>query len=223
MEEVEKIIPLKIIKKKKKFGYVLFTVENDCKISFRFNTVCGGFKGKNTFVLSFTMVIHNPFLSKILMESFGKINDDPATKDLVLVLDYLNSLPKEWNVYERYAFSGFEDKAMTAERLLRDIECCFIPYCVPFVRDYGKIVDNYSNPAFVKNIGNWSQFITGVACALLTHQEAKIEEIIVPLAKSNTNRIEFLEFKNSKDYKTELILPIKEYIDKHITNKEPGS
>lgn len=90
MEEVEKLIPLKIISKKKKFGTVIFTVHNDCKIEFCFQTVLGGARGKNSFVISFSMTIYNPFLSKILREPFNIINDNPITKDLVQSLYYLN-------------------------------------------------------------------------------------------------------------------------------------
>lgn len=223
MEEIEKLIPLKIISKKKKFGEVTFVVDNNCKIEFDFDTVLGGARGKNSFVISFSMTIYNPFLSKILREPFNIINNNPDTKDLVQHLDYLNDLPKEWSVYSRYMFSTAGDNFQTAQTLLKDIECQFIPHIIPFTGDYEKLLENYSNPEFVKRLGNWCQFITGVVCAILTHQESKIEEIVVPLAKSNTNRIEFLDFKKSDDYKTELIEPIKEYIYNHIFNKEIGS
>lgn len=223
MEEVENLIPLKIISKKKKFGEVIFTVDNNCRIEFYFDTVLGGVRGKNSFVISFSMTIYNPFLEKIIMESFNKSNDNPNTKDLVQSLDYLNDLPEELNVYKRYFFSEDNDNYETARRLLKDIEYYFIPYFIPMTGDYKKLLENYSNPDFVKRLGNWWQFIIGVACAILTHQESKIEEVIVPLAKSNTNSIEFLEFKKSNDYKTELIEPIKEYIYNHIFNKEIGS
>lgn len=155
------------------------------------------------------------------MEPFNK--EDDNSKGLVQTLYYLNDLPKEWNVYERYLFSEDNDNYQTARRLLNDIEKNFIPYCIPMTGDYKKLLENYSNPNFVKRLGNWWQFIIGVACAILTHQESKIEEVIVPLAKSNTNRIDFLEFKNSNDYKIELIEPIKKYIYNHIFNKEIGS
>lgn len=46
MEEVEKMIPLKIISKRKKFDEVTFTVDNNCKIEFYFNTVLGARKVK---------------------------------------------------------------------------------------------------------------------------------------------------------------------------------
>lgn len=214
-EEIERRIPFEIVDKKKEPGNMTFTVENNCKISFSFDTVMGGRKGKNSFVISFSMSIYNPFLAKILKGSFDKKDDNPLTKDLVLLLDYLRSLPEEWNVYERYMFDEYEDKYETAQRLLKDIECYFIPYIIPFVRDYEKVLNNYSDPKFVKNLGNWVQFTTGVACAILTRQESKIEEVIVPLAKSNVNRGEFLEFKKSNDYKIELIQPIKNYIIKN--------
>ena len=223
MEEVEKLIPLTIISKKKKSGTVTFTVHNDCRIEFYFRSVCGGVKGKNSFVMSFSMTIYNPFLDKILREPFNIINDNPNTKDLVQCLDYLNDLPKEWSVYDRYMFSTAGDNSQTAQTLLKDIECQFIPHIIPLTGDYEKLLENYNNPEFVKHLGNWRQFIIGVACAILTNQESKIEEVIVPLAKSNTNRIEFLEFKESNDYKTELIQPIKEYIYNNIFNKEIGS
>lgn len=223
MEEVEKIIPLKIISKRKKFGEVTFTVDNNCKIEFYFDTILGGVKGKNSFVISFSMATYNPFFKKILMEPFNRKDDNPDTKELVQALYYLNDLPKEWNVYDRYLFSENNDNYETARRLLNDIECYFIPYCIPMTGDYKKLLENYSNPEFVRHLGNWCQFMVGVVCAILTHQESKIEEVIVPLAKSNTNRIEFLDFKKSNDYKTELIEPIKKYIYNHIFNKEIGS
>lgn len=212
MEEVEKMIPLKIISKKKKSGIVTFTVENDCKIKFYFDTVLGGVRGKNSFVISFSMATYNPLLKKILMEPFNKMDDNPRTKDLVNYLSYMNDLPDELDVYDRYLFSENNDNYETARRLLNDIEYYFIPYCIPMTGDYKKLLENYSNPEFVKHLGNWCQFIIGVTCAILTHQESKIEEVIVPLAKGNTNRIEFLDFKKSNDYKTELIEPIKKYI-----------
>lgn len=221
MEEVENLIPLKIISKKKKFGEVIFTVDNNCKIRFYFDTVLGGMKGKNSFVISFSMAIYNPFLEKIIMESFNKKDDN--SKGLVQSLYYLNDLPKEWNVYERYLFSEDNDNYQTARRLLNDIECYYIPYCIPMTGDYPKLLENYSNSEFVKRLGRCWQFIIGVTCAILTHQESKIEEVIVPLAKSDTSPRGFSEFKKSKDYKTELIEPIKEYIYNNIFNKEIGS
>ena len=223
MEEVEKMIPLKIISKKKKSGTVTFTVDKNCRIEFYFRSVCGGVKGKNSFVMSFSMTIYNPFLNKILLEAFNKKDENPITKDLVQSLYYINDLPKELDVYDRYLFSENNDNYETAQRLLNDIECYFIPYCIPMTGDYNKLLENYSNPEFVRHLGNWCQFMTGVVCAILTHQESKIEDVIVPLAKSNTNRIEFLDFKKSNDYKTELIEPIKEYIYNDIFNKEIGS
>lgn len=223
MEEVEKMIPLKIISKKKKSGTVTFTVDKNCRIELYFRPVRGGVKGKDSFVMSFLMTIYNPFFKKILMEPFNEKNDNPNTKDLVLSLDYLNNLPKELDVGNRYLFSEDNDNYETARRLLNDIECYFIPYCIPMTGDYKILLENYSNSKFVKNLGNWRQFIIGVVCAILTHQESKIEEVIVPLAKSNTNRIEFLDFKKSNDYNKELVLPIKEYIYNNIINKEVGS
>lgn len=223
MEEVEKMIPLKIISKKKKSGTVTFTVDNNCKIRFYFDTVLGGVRGKKSFVISFSMAIYNPFLEKIIFEPFDKKDDNPNTKDLVHFLDYLNDLPKEWNVYERYLFSEDNDNYLTARRLLNDIECYYIPYCIPMTGDCQKLLENYSNSEFVKRLGKCWQFIIGVACAILTHQESKIEEVIVPLAKSDTSPRGFSEFKKSKDYKTELIEPIKEYIYNNIFNKEIGS
>lgn len=215
-EEIERLLPLKTVCIKKRRGDIVFTVENNCKIVFSLESVMGGIKGAKSFVISFSMAIYNPFFAKILNGSFGKKDDNPLTKDLVLALYYINNLPEEWNVYERYLFCDNEDRHETAKRLLIDIENYFIPYCIPFVRDYEKLLGNYSNPKFVKQLGNWAQFTTGVVCAILTHQESKIEEIIVPLAKSNTHRSDFLEFKKSSDYNKELILPIKEYIYNNI-------
>jgi hypothetical protein len=210
--EVETLIPLPIKKRKIKSGSVTFEVENNCRIVFLFDTIMGGSQGKDSFVVAFSMSLHNPFFSNIKKEAFGIKDDDPDTKDLVLYLKYLKSLPKEWNVYERYLFSDNEDRYVTATRLLKDIKKYFIPYIKPFLRDYESLLRNYENPEFVKNIGNWYQFITGVIAALLTRQEDKIEEIIVPVAKKNTNDIEFMEFKNAKDYRSELVRPIKEYM-----------
>lgn len=210
MEEIEKMIPLKIVSRKKRLGEVIFTVANNCKIRFYFDTVLGGVKGKNSFVISFSMAIYNPFLEKIIMESFNQKDDN--SKGLVQSLYYLNDLPKEWNVYERYLFSEDNDNYQTARRLLNDIECYYIPYCIPMTGDYPKLLENYSNPEFVKRLGRCWQFIIGVACAILTHQESKIEEVIVPLAKSDTSPRGFSEFKKAKDYKIELIEPIKKYI-----------
>ena len=215
-DEIEKKIPLKIISKKKERETVIFSVENDCKISFSLDFVMGGIKGKNSFIVSFSMSIYNPLLGKILRESFDKKDDNPLTRNLVLLLDSLRSLPKEWNVYERYLFSEEGNNKEVAQILLKDVECYFIPYCIPFIKDYGQILNCYSNPEFIRNMGNWVQFITGVACAILTNQESKIEEIIVPLAKNNVSRSEFLEFKKSNNYKKELVQPIKDYIIKNI-------
>lgn len=223
MEEVEKLIPLKIITKKKKSGTVTFTVDNNCKIRFYFDTVLGGARGKNSFVISFSMAIYNPLLARIIMEPFNKKDDNSNTEDLVQSFYYLNDLPKEWKVYERYLFSEDNDNYQTAQTLLNDIECQFIPYIIPLTGDYEKLLENYSNPEFVKQLGRCWQFIIGVACAILTHQESKIEEVIVPLAKSDTSPRGFSEFKKSNDYKTELILPIKEYIYNNIFNKDTSS
>lgn len=46
MKEVEKLIPLKIISKKKKAGTIIFTVENNCRIKFCLRSVLGGEIGR---------------------------------------------------------------------------------------------------------------------------------------------------------------------------------
>ncbi|NTE00363.1 hypothetical protein G6M24_24815, partial [Agrobacterium tumefaciens] len=99
--------------------------------------------------------------------------------------------------------------------ILEDIKKYFIPYIQPLTGDYNQLLDMYKDPTLIKNIGNWRQFITGVAAAILTDRESEIGDTIVPLAKANDKKIEFLEFKNSKNYEIELIKPIKDYIDKN--------
>lgn len=213
-EGVEKLLPMKIVSysKVKRLGRPVFFLENDCKIECTFDIVRNMQKGKYAYIISFSMVLHNPFLSKVLRESFHKRNDNPLTKDIIVSLDYLHSLPKVWNVYLRYSFDTDESRKITADRLLQDINDYFIPYCSFLTADYGKVLEYYSNPEFIKNIDRNKQFVLGVVCSLLGHQESKIEEVLVPLAEQSTNPFDFADFKAATDYYRELVLPIKEYI-----------
>ncbi|NTE22929.1 hypothetical protein G6M26_30740 [Agrobacterium tumefaciens] len=215
IEEVEKLIPVKTLEKQKKLGTIVFDIKNDCKVSFSFDTVLAGSKGKNSFVISFHMVVFNPMLDKVITAPFGKENINDINYGLVLSLSYLNSLPKEWAVYSRYMFDNSKDYLDVANVILEDIKKYFIPYIQPLTGDYNQLLDMYKDPTLIKNIGNWRQFITGVAAAILTDRESEIGDTIVPLAKANDKKIEFLEFKNSKNYEIELIKPIKDYIDKN--------
>lgn len=212
--ELDHKIPFSFIKKQKKANRVRYFFENNNSIEFLFDSVMSGKKGKGSFVLSFSLSIFNPFFSKIRYESFKlDYNPEEDNCNLTLHLSYLNNLPKEWNVYDRYMFSDEKNNNEIIKIILDDIQSCFFIYIASFIqKDYYLLLENYKNISFVKNIGNWNQFVYGVIAAFLTDQKEFIEETLVPMAKSNTNKIEFLEFKKSQNYQEELVMPIKKYI-----------
>ncbi len=199
-------------------------LKNDAKIKFSFQSIMAGTKGKNTFVIKFSMMLYDDNFAKIISQPTG-YDLTNNNKDLILSLNSANNLPKEWNVYERYMFDNEEDRFVTAARLVEDIKKYFIPFCVPFLKNYNLLLDSYQDYEFLKQtfLNRWKHFAIAVTCALLTKRENEIEEIIVPLAnkviekdkQNNISFYSFAKFKEVADYKKEIIEPIKKYMEEN--------
>jgi len=206
---LEPMIPVPILKKNKKVDTITFDSTSGNKIIFSLLPVLGGRKGKGSFVLTYSMALYNPTLSHVLKRPFHvEEGPDPG---LLLALSSNNNLPKDLEPDLKYSFCVEADNKETADQLLDDIRQYFMPYVNPILSEYDLLLDNYADPLFVKNLGKWSQFRLGVCAALLTNREDAIKEFLVPLAESNTNKLDFMDFKKATDYQTELVDPIKKY------------
>jgi len=209
MNALEPMIPVVILKKHKSAGAVIFDSVNGNKIDFTFITVVGGRNGKGSFVMTFNMALYNPVLSDLLKKPFNVAEGSPT--GLVSVLTSDNDLPKDLEPDRRYSFCVEGDNKETADHLLDDIRQYFIPYLAPFLGDYDRLLDFFKDPLFVRSTRSGRQFRIGVCAALLTNREDAIKEFLVPLAESNNNKNEILDFKKASDYQTELVDPIKNY------------
>ena len=88
----------------------------------------------------------------------------------------------------------------------------FFPYIIPFVKQYTKIIDFYSNSGHIQHIYVDKQFSLGVICSLLCNHEEFIEETLVPLAKASEGGWIFREFFKCTNYVTDIVEPIKKYV-----------
>ncbi|RHL52167.1 hypothetical protein DW013_21070 [Phocaeicola vulgatus] len=109
-------------------------------------------------------------------------------------------------------FGNKSDKTPNVERFLNDLKKDFFPYIIPFVKQYTKIIDFYSNSGHIQHIYADKQFSLGVICSLLCNHEEFIEETLVPLAKASEGGWIFREFFKCTNYVTDIVEPIKKYV-----------
>lgn len=206
---IQEILPVNIVKAKKDKDYFTYTVENNCTIEFYFETTQGGHAGKNTFCMSVLAKIRNPFLCNLISKPFNKDETDGN------IIVYFNSNIDWFNQHQMglsYFFSNESDKTPDVEKFLSDLEKDFFQYVIPFVRQYSKIIDFYSNPGHIQHIRTGKQFSLGVICSLLCNQEEFIQDKIVPLAKASEGGWIFRDFSGCTNYVTDVVEPIKKYI-----------
>ena len=111
-----------------------------------------------------------------------------------------------------YFFGNKSDKTPNVERFLNDLKKDFFPYIIPFVKQYTKIIDFYSNSGHIQHIYADKQFSLGVICSLLCNHEEFIEETLVPLAKASEGGWIFRELFKCTNYVTDIVEPIKKYV-----------
>ena len=210
-ENIKNLIPLKIQKIKSKCDTTFYELESNCSIEFYFESLLGGRRGKNSFCLKVSMSLYNPFLAKLISVGRKQEYDASLLSQLVFHMDW-DKIPEE-RCYDRYFFWDGEDKRITANRLIEDIESYYIQFIVPNLSDYSLLVENLKNPLYMECLKGYGDFIKAVIVAILTHKEDEIESYIVPHVKNNLIGRRFLEFQDSENYRADIIDPLKEYIE----------
>lgn len=206
---IQEMIPVNVIKAKKDKDYFTYTVENNCSIEFYIKTSQSGHAGKNTFCMGISCRIRNPFLSKLISEPF---NEKDTNNNLIVFFTNQSDWYNQNQMDMDYFFDNKSDKTPEVERFLNDLNKDFFSYIIPFVKQYTKIIDFYSNPGHIQYIIGGKQFILGVICSLLCKREEFIEEKLLPLAKASEDGWIFKEYFRCTNYLTDIVEPIKKYI-----------
>lgn len=206
---IQEMLPVNVVKAKKNKDYFTYIVENDCSIEFYFQTTQGGYAGKNTFCMGVSAKIKNPYLCSLVLE---RLNKKDAGGNIIVCFDNNIDWFKQHLMDMDYFFGNKSDKTPNVERFLNDLKKDFFPYIIPFVKQYTKIIDFYSNSGHIQHIYVDKQFSLGVICSLLCNHEEFIEETLVPLAKASEGGWIFREFFKCTDYVTDIVEPIKKYV-----------
>jgi hypothetical protein len=214
---IQEMLPVKVVKAKKDKDYFTYIVENNCSIEFYIRTSQGGHAGKNTFCMGVTCRIRNPFLSKLISEPF---NEKDTHDNLIILFSNLYDWYNQNQMEVDYFLDNKSDKTPEVERFLNDLEDNFFSYIIPFVKQYTRIIDFYTNPGHIQYIIGNRQFSLGVICSLLCKREEFIEEKLVPLAKASKEGHIFGEFFKCANYVTDIVEPIKKYITENNINFE---
>lgn len=209
---IQEMLPVNVVKAKKDKDYFTYIVENDCSIEFYIRTSQSGHAGKNTFCMGVTCRIRNPFLSKLISEPF---NEKDTYDNLIVLFSNLYDWYNQHQMDMDYFLDNKSDKTHEVERFLNDLEDNFFSYIIPFVKQYTRIIDFYTNPGHIQYIIGSKQFSLGVVCSLLCKREEFIKEKLVPLAKANEGGHIFKEFFKCKDYVTDIVEPIKKYVSEN--------
>ena len=210
-EKIKDLIPLKIQKIKSKGDITFYELENNCGIEFYFESLLGGKRGKNSFCLKVSMSLYNPFLARLISVGRKQKYDDSLLSQLVFHIDW-DKIPEE-KYYDRYFFWAGEDKKNIADRLIGDIEKYYIQFIVPNLSNYNLLIENFKNPIYMECLKGYGDFIKAIVVAILTHQEDKIENYIIPFVKNNLKERKFMEFQDSENYQEDIIKPLKKYIE----------
>lgn len=215
---IQEMLPVNVVKAKKNKDYFTYIVENDCSIEFYFQTTQGGYAGKNTFCMDVSAKIRNPFLCNLVSTPFYKKDTDG---NIIVCFDNNIDWFKQHQMGLSYFFDNKCDKTLDVEIFLSDLKKDFFPYVIPFVKQYTKIIDFYSNAGHIQHIRTGKQFSLGVICSLLCNHEEFIEETLVPLAKASEGGWIFRDFFKCKDYVTDIVEPIKKFVSENNIHFEP--
>ena len=153
--------------------------------------------------------IKNPYLCSLVLEP---LNKKDAGGNIIVCFDNNIDWFKQHLMDMDYFFGNKSDKTPNVERFLNDLKKDFFPYIIPFVKQYTKIIDFYSNSGHIQHIYADKQFSLGVICSLLCNHEEFIEETLVPLAKASEGGWIFRDFFKCTNYVTDIVEPIKKYV-----------